>query len=69
MSSEVNRRERFLTVDEVADRLRCRRETIRRYIVEGRLPALQIPGGFYRVRESDLEGFLRPVVPKRAKVK
>ena len=52
----------LLTVAEVADELRCRQETIRRYISERRLSALQIPGGgFYRIRREDLEKFLQPV--------
>ena len=51
----------LLTVAEVAERLKCRVETVRRYISEGRLRALMMPGGTYRVREEDLAGLLRPV--------
>lgn len=53
--------ENLLTVAEVADRLRCRRETVRRYIIEKRLPALVMPDGRYRIREEDLALLLRPV--------
>ena len=52
---------RLLSVSEVAEHLGCRKETIRRYILDGRLPALQIVGGFYRVREEDIEKLLQPV--------
>ena len=51
----------LLTVAEVAARLRCRRETVRRYIAQGQLPARSMPGGYYRVREEDLDQLLRPV--------
>ena len=55
--------QKLLTVAQVAERLNCRKETVRRYIAEGRLPALQIVGGYYRVRPEDLERFLIPVEP------
>ena len=55
----------MLTVPEVAERLRCRSETVRRYIAEGRLPAFRIPGGYYRIRERDVKRFLQPVVKGR----
>ena len=51
----------LLTVRRVARHLKCRDETVRRYIAEGRLTALQIPGGYYRIREKDLNAFLVPV--------
>ena len=51
----------LLTVSEVALRLRCRQETIRRYIIMGRLPALVLPDGRYRIREEDLAALLKPV--------
>ena len=59
---------RLLSVSEVAEHLGCRKETVRRYILDGRLPALQIIGGFYRVREEDISQLLQPVgAPVEAK--
>lgn len=52
---------RLLSVSEVAEHLGCRKETVRRYILDGRLPALQIVGGFYRVWEEDIGQLLQPV--------
>ena len=56
--------ERLLTVSEAADRLNCRKETIRRYIADGRLPALKLPGGYYRIREEALERCLEAATKK-----
>lgn len=47
----------FLTVPEVAERLRVRTMTIYRWIEAGKLPALQV-GKHYRIRASDLEDLL-----------
>jgi excisionase family DNA binding protein len=44
----------FLRVEEVATMLRISPQTIRRYIREGKLPAVRF-GHFWRVRRSDLE--------------
>ena len=55
---------RLLTVSEVAHKLNCRKESVRRYIAQGDLPALVLPGGSYRIREDDLSAFLQPVFPK-----
>ena len=52
---------RLLTVPEVAERFRCRRETVRRWIVRGLLPAQVLPSGSYRIRERDLDFVLHPV--------
>jgi excisionase family DNA binding protein len=49
--------ETFLTVPEVAARLRMTPMTIYRWIEDGKLPALQI-GKHYRIRESDLDAVL-----------
>ena len=53
--------EQLLTVNEAAKRFRCRPETIRRYIAAGQLVGMQLPGGYFRIREVDLQSFLRPV--------
>jgi len=54
---------RYLSVAEVARVLSCHKDTIRRYINEGKLPAQALPGGFYRVKEADIARFLRPATP------
>ena len=48
---------RFLTASEAAERMRVSKMTVYRLIRSGQLPAVQI-GKAYRVRESDLEGYL-----------
>lgn len=47
----------FLTATEAAARMRVSKMTVYRLIRAGKLPAVQI-GKAYRVRESDLEGYL-----------
>ena len=49
--------ETFLTVQEVADRLRLNQQTIRNMIDDGRLPALRV-GRRVRILQSDLDQFL-----------
>ena len=51
--------ERWLTTDEVAQRLRIDADTVRSWLREGRLPAPESgPPGAPRFRTSDLEDFL-----------
>lgn len=54
------RKERWLTVDDVATRLQVSQETVRRWIRAGRLPVLDLggPKAGYRIREDALEAFL-----------
>jgi len=52
----------YLTVHEVAGRLRVSEPTIRRWIAAGRLPAIRV-GRLLRIKESDLNGFL-PEAPR-----
>jgi chromosome partitioning protein len=49
---------RLLSASEVAERLGVSRQTVARYIREGRLPARETAGGHSRVAESDVEAFL-----------
>lgn len=56
----------LLTVRETAQLLRVSPLTVRRYIQDGRLPALKVGKGV-RVRKEALEQFMKPVEPKRAK--
>jgi excisionase family DNA binding protein len=53
--------EQFLTVSEVAERLRVSEETIRRWLRDGRLFGVHLGSrkGGWRVSERDLEAFLR----------
>jgi len=50
----------YLTVADVARRLRLHEMTIRRHISEGRLRAIRV-GRSIRVKEEDLERFLEPM--------
>lgn len=47
----------LLTVREVAERLKLTEKSVRRYISEGKLPAVKL-GRVLRVREADLETFV-----------
>jgi excisionase family DNA binding protein len=51
-------RDDLLSPQEAGDRLGVSVYTVRRWIQEGRIPAYK-PGKEYRIRESDLEEFLR----------
>jgi excisionase family DNA binding protein len=52
----------YLTLQEAADLLRKGRSTIRLYVREGKLPALQVDGrGPLLFRREDLEAMLVPV--------
>jgi excisionase family DNA binding protein len=51
---------RFLTVREVAERLRVCRATVYRMIDEGRLPAVRVSSGTVRVALENLVALLAP---------
>ncbi len=44
--------ERMMSVADAALRAGLQKETVRRYIVEGRLPAVRLPNGYYRVMQQ-----------------
>lgn len=50
----------YVTTGEVAKRLAVDPATVRRWAIEGRLPAVVTPGGHYRFREADIDAFLAP---------
>lgn len=50
----------YLTIEQVAKRLQCSERTVRRWIADARLVAHRLPGGGYRILESDLELLLSP---------
>jgi excisionase family DNA binding protein len=46
----------FLTVAEVAEHYRTSERTVQRWIREGKLPAVRVPGGRnYRINKADVE--------------
>jgi excisionase family DNA binding protein len=57
--SETSARDEWLTVRDVAARLKVQEETVRRWVREGELPALALgrKAGF-RIRPADLEIFI-----------
>jgi excisionase family DNA binding protein len=62
--------ERFLSLEDVAARLQVSDQTVRRWIKSGKLTAYK-PGLEYRIREADLQEFLRarevrPKAPRRS---
>ena len=52
--------EELLTISEVAEIVKVRPETIRRYVKNRHLKALQLPGGDFRIRRCDLNALLKP---------
>jgi excisionase family DNA binding protein len=58
--------EKYMKVSEAAEVLHVRMETIRRYIEQGVLAAITLPGGDYRIAESELHKFVKQ---PRAEVK
>jgi len=54
----------YMLVREVAEYLRYRVETVRRFIGKGKLRAWRTPGGHMRVLREDVEAWLRPTDSK-----
>lgn len=48
----------LLTAPEVADQARVSPETVRRWVREGLLPAIELPSGRLRFRPEDIEALL-----------
>ena len=48
----------LLTTTEVANALRAHPETVRRWVRDGRLLAIELPGGMLRFRREDIERLL-----------
>ncbi len=48
----------LLTIAEVAERWKISRRTVERYIQAGKLKAVKLPGGAYRIRPEDAEAAL-----------
>ncbi|MFC1933458.1 helix-turn-helix domain-containing protein [Chloroflexota bacterium] len=60
--------EELLRVEDAAKILKVRRETIRRYIKNGYLRALTLPGGDYRIHEKDIQKLLSRPTKKGGRV-
>lgn len=54
----------LLTTSEVAKILRVDGSTIRRWVAEGRLPAVTLPGGLFRFHLADIEAILATGQPQ-----
>jgi len=50
----------YMTLSKAAPILGVSHDTIRQYVLSGKLPAIQLPSGHYRVRRSDVEQLLKP---------
>jgi len=50
----------YLTVSQAAERLQLSVPTIKRYIYDGRLQSVKLPGGQHRIPESEIERLLSP---------
>ena len=49
------KQQKYYSVSEAAKVMNLCVETIRRYITDGRLSALKLPGGHYRIKQTDLK--------------
>lgn len=49
----------LLTTAEVAEELRVHQKTVRQWVDTGKLPAITLPGGTFRIRREDVEAILR----------
>jgi excisionase family DNA binding protein len=58
MSARIMTDERIFTLDQVCQRLGFHRQTVIKFIAEGELTASKL-GREYRIRESDLDDFMR----------
>ncbi|NMR19175.1 helix-turn-helix domain-containing protein [Cellulomonas fimi] len=58
---DAARRPEFLTVAEVADRLRVTERFVRRLIATGELRAVRVGSRVVRVRQVDIDALLEPV--------
>ena len=52
---------RMVGVGKASQLIGVEKETIRAYIRDGRLPAMRLPNGYFRIREEDLDRMLEPV--------
>lgn len=48
----------LLTISQVAEKLRVKERTLRIWIRDGKISALKLPNGEWRMKEEHLEGWL-----------
>lgn len=53
----------LLTVEQVAQRWQVHTRTVKRWIADGKLNAVRLPSGRYRIRVADAEAALRDTQP------
>ena len=53
----------YLTLRRAAQKLGVTPDTLSRWVRAGRIPAVRLPGGHYRLHEDDLWLAMEPVVP------
>ncbi|MBI5681911.1 MAG: response regulator [Deltaproteobacteria bacterium] len=53
----------YLTTGKVADHLHVTVNTVKRWILEGKLRAIITPGGHYRIREDEFQNFIQKYAP------
>lgn len=54
----MTRQDALLTVTQVAASLSVHPATVRRWIASGQMPAIQLPGGGYRIKQADVAQIL-----------
>jgi excisionase family DNA binding protein len=50
--------EELLTIEQVAERLQVNTETVRRWLLSGKLKGTKIGGSLWRIQEVDLREFV-----------
>jgi excisionase family DNA binding protein len=53
--------EQYLTIKQAARLVQCSERTIRRWIDDGKLPAVRVGKKFVRVSEADLQKIMQPI--------
>jgi len=51
--------ERYLSPNQAGRLLNCTGEAVKQWIYRGRLPATKLSNGYYKIRASDLDAFIR----------
>lgn len=58
----IEQPDELLKLTEIARLMGVRRATVARWVRDGRLPAVQTPGGHWRVRSSEVDAMLKNAV-------
>lgn len=59
--------QQFYTTEELAQMLKIKQETVRRYVRTGKLRAVKLGGKFIRIDHKDFEAFIEKLKTKRLK--